>query len=194
MLPNIHIFGIQGSGKDTQAARLAAHFGLVHLSSGQLFRQRIQAGDTVAQFIAHSLAAGQLVPDDLLFGLLVDALRAFPQPQGIAGAGLIRTLSQYRGFQERWAEFQLDQPFGIELQVSEEVARARATNRNRTDDTIETLSERFRLYHMETEPVIAELRSTGNLVSVNGEQGIEEISRELIELISKRFTRLHGPH
>jgi adenylate kinase len=66
MYPNIHFFGIQGSGKDVQATHLATHFHLLHLSSGKLLRARASQGDELAARLHYQLEVGALIPDDIL--------------------------------------------------------------------------------------------------------------------------------
>lgn len=175
MRPNLHIFGIQGSGKDTQAGNIAKHYGLVHLSSGALFRARMELGDTVGQFIAKEVHAGHLLPDEFLLQSLETALHTIAPEQGVICAGILRTTKQYQSIQPIWQEHSFEAPFGILLEVSEAVARERALKRHRSDDTNEALTERFRIYHEQTEPVLSLLETAGRLIRVNGESTPEEV-------------------
>jgi adenylate kinase len=141
MWPNLHIFGIQGSGKDTQAAKLAQHYGLQHISSGDLVRARAHGGDEIAQQLDADLHKGRLIDDNILFALVDQKLRQLDG--GIVGAGVIRTLTQHDHFSALWSSLNLDEPFAIELKISEELARERVFSRLRSDDTEEALRERF---------------------------------------------------
>jgi adenylate kinase len=192
MRPNLHIFGIQGSGKDTQAGNIAKHYGLVHLSSGALFRARMEMSDTVGQFIAKEIHAGHLLPDEFLFQSLETALHTLSPEQGIICAGVLRTTAQYSGLQQMWQENSFEPPLGILLEVSEPVAQQRALNRNRSDDTLGALAERFRSYHTQTEPILEILAQEGRLIRVNGEQTPDEVFTAIQAELDKHLA--YGAH
>jgi adenylate kinase len=191
MLPNIHIFGIQGSGKDTQAALLASRFGLTHLSSGALLRKRSEIGDETSAEITAYLEKGQLVPLELLYLVIDQALEALTDTKGIVAAGITRTLEELEGLKVHWNSHGLDSPFGVLLDVSESVAFERAKLRHRADDTDEVLEARFALYHTETEPVLDTLKAAGRLITIDGEQSIEAVQVELLKAVEP-YLRDHG--
>jgi adenylate kinase len=192
MRPNLHIFGIQGSGKDTQAARIAKHFGLCHISSGAILRARMQMSDTVGQFLAKEMHSGRLVPDEFLLQLVETSLMVLPKEQGIICAGVIRTAKQDTDYAEVWQKLGFDAPFAVILDVSEDVAMARAIARNRSDDTKEALTQRFKDYREQTQPLIARFEESGQVIHVNGELSQDEVCVALITALVDKIPTLHG--
>lgn len=194
MRPNLHIFGLQGSGKDTQAAKLAQRFQLAHLSSGALFRARMELADTVGVFMSKEIHAGHLLPDEFLVQAVENALHNLPTEQGIICAGILRTPNQQRLLQPTWKEYEFEVPFGIVLDVNEETAKQRALARNRSDDTPQALQERFQLFHTQTEPVLEQLEHQHHLVRINGDQGIEEVFSDICKALESHRSLHHVAH
>lgn len=194
MLPNLHVFGIQGSGKDTQASLIANEYGLTTLSSGALFRERMAMRDTVGTFIAQQIHAGNLLPDEFLFQVVENALRNLPIKQGIACSGIIRTVRQYETFEPLWKELGYDEPVGIFLEISDKVAEERALARKRSDDTPEALQKRFEAYHELTEPTIALMDKKDSLIRVNGDQPRDAVFKDILTALNKRLPDLHVTH
>ncbi|HSI20632.1 MAG TPA: nucleoside monophosphate kinase [Verrucomicrobiae bacterium] len=194
MLPNIHIFGIQGSGKDTQASRIAATYGLVHISSGALFRSRMEIQDTVGIFLAKEIHAGRLLPDEFLYQVVEVALQRLPEGTGIVGAGIIRTLTQLEGLAPHWEKAGVAQPLGILLEVSPEVAMQRALDRRRSDDTAAALEERFSAFNTQTKPVLDRLAEQQSLIKVNGERSMDEVFADIQAALATHLPTLHGTH
>lgn len=191
MLPNLHIFGIQGSGKDTQATRLAQHFNLALISSGDLIRKRIADGDATAEHLEELLSEGKLVPNEIIYALLEEALDGDLE-QGVVCAGIIRTESQRTALVRHWAKHNLDQPFALELRVSEEVALERCLKRSRSDDTPDALAERFRTYHEQTEPLLEYFRETNRFLQIDGELEPTVVTEQLYEMLPTYYPLLHG--
>jgi adenylate kinase len=194
MLPNFHIFGVQGSGKDTQASALAPILNLIHLSSGVLLRARAEGSDIVGNQIRDALEAGHLVSDELLFAIVSDALEQRPQDKGIIGAGIIRTQAQLTWLDAKHAHYGLGDIWGIELQVPVDVARQRMESRHRPDDTPAIISERLRLFEMETKPVIHELQTRGHLIQVDGTEAPTTVTQTLIPLLTELMTTTYVTH
>lgn len=188
MHPNIHIFGIQGSGKDTQASLLAKRFNLVHISSGAILRSRIEQHDTLSDALESYLDSGQLVPASILLPVISETVATRPEGSGIVGAGMLRTEEELRWFAEQWATLDLMHPFGIELVVSETTARERIARRKRSDDTPDAIERRFTSYRLETLPVVEILRTEGSLVSIDGEGSVEVIAERIAEHVKGVIT------
>ena len=152
---------MQGSGKGTQAKRLASEYGLVHLSTGDMLRQAIAEGTELGRRVKPILEAGDLVPDDLMIELIRERLQSPDTADGFILDGFPRTMAQADALDAMLAE--IDRPLAVvlELQVPDEVAierlRKRAVEEGRSDDTPEAIAKRIELYHQETKPLVCAL-------------------------------------
>ena len=144
------LLGVQGSGKGTQAKRLAAEYGLEHLSTGDMLRQAIAEGTELGRRVKPILEAGDLVPDDLMIELIRKRLEAPEAAVGFILDGFPRTMAQADALDSMLAE--IDRPLSVvlELQVPDDVAiqrlRKRAVEEGRSDDTPEAIANRIDLY------------------------------------------------
>jgi adenylate kinase len=172
------IFGPPGSGKGTQASRLEEEMRIHHLSTGDILRGEVAKGTGLGQEVGRIMAAGDLVPDDLI----VDVVRArLPAAEEGAGAlldGFPRTLKQAEALDAmlRGEGHRVD--FIIALDVPEDVLVDRLLHRaqleSRTDDSREVIAERMREYHKLTEAVLGHYRKQGvpiHLVDGTGAPG-----------------------
>ena len=152
------IFGPPGSGKGTQAARIENDFALKHLSTGDILRHEVAAGTPVGKEAARIMAAGDLVPDELIVDIVRRRL-----PEAEAGAGVLfdgfpRTLRQAQALDRMLADEGHKPEFVIALDVPEEELVGRILHRaqleGRADDTPEAIAERMHEYHKLTEAVL----------------------------------------
>ena len=211
MLPNIHLLGIQGSGKGTQAARLVEAFGLTYVGSGNLLRERASRSDDFAKELARLLKAGTLVPDEYLAKTVRTVLS---EPEGLVGIvadGVIRTVEQYRLLKPVWEEFGLDAPHVVYLQLSEKVAIERIKTRRqeaergerlehhqkysgkllqRTDDNPASLEHRFELFHALTKPLVAVFDQAGNCAHVDASLSVDEVFDGVQAAVTTWYPRL----
>jgi adenylate kinase len=164
------IFGPPGSGKGTQASRIEREFHLKHLSTGQILRAEVAHGSEIGKEVARKMAAGDLVPDDLIVSIVRKRL-----PDAEAGAGVLldgfpRTLEQARALDEMLSSEGHRVDFVIALEVPEEELVDRILHRaaieGRPDDTREAIEERMREYHKLTEAVLDHYRRQGVAVKV----------------------------
>lgn len=164
------IFGPPGSGKGTQASRIERAFHLKHLSTGQILRAEVAHGSEIGKEVARKMAAGDLVPDDLIVSIVRKRL-----PDAEAGAGVLldgfpRTLEQARALDEMLSSEGHRVDFVIALEVPEEELVDRILHRaaieGRPDDTREAIEERMREYHKLTEAVLDHYRRQGVAVKV----------------------------
>jgi adenylate kinase len=198
MLPNIHLIGIQGSGKGTQAACLVSAFDLLYLGSGNLFRQRAMVGDAYGAALHARLCSGTLLPDEDLERVVTDFLRQANLKRGVVADGVIRTLSQYHALQAIWEPLHLDQPRFFHLSMPDEyvatrIAARKATQElhahhhatysgkliHRDDDNPRALKERVALFHTMTEPVITKATSEGRCITIDATQPITDVHSEI---------------
>jgi adenylate kinase len=164
------IFGPPGSGKGTQAKRIENEFNLAHLSTGQILRAEVNRGTEIGKEVARSMAAGDLVPDDLIVSIVRRRLPASEKGDGVLLDGFPRTLQQARALDEMLAEEGHRVDFVIALEVPEKdlVDRIlrRAAVEGRADDTEEAIAERMHEYHKLTEAVLDHYRKKGVRVEV----------------------------
>lgn len=206
--PRLVLLGRQGAGKGTQAARLAAHYGLVHLATGDVLRAEVRRGTELGSRVDTLLRRGDLVPDHLMLAV-VRAGVGDPEVarRGFLLDGFPRTLAQARGLD---AEVGLDA--AIELAVPDGVARSRLAGRRvcpvcgtttidltgaervrcprgdgwaerRADDTPEAIDRRLALYDEQAGPITAFYEQRSLLVRVEAlgapDQVFERIQRGL---------------
>jgi adenylate kinase len=126
---------------------------------------------------------GDLVPDDLMVDLIRERLSEEDTENGFVLDGYPRTIAQAEALDEMLAEIGRPLTIVFELQVPDDVARARlegrASEEGRTDDTPEAIAKRIDLYHRETEPVVAHYRAQGKLVGIHGDRPVNEVFAEL---------------
>ena len=174
------LLGAPGAGKGTQAATLAEHFGVPHISSGELLRRHVADGTKLGRKVAHYLERGELVPDDLVMAVVDEALAR-------AGTGYIlegfpRTMSQARAAEERHGGGLADAV--VFLDLPDDVARQRIAQRmaaGRSDDRDrEVVERRLRTFHAETRPVVDYYRDRGLLVTVDATQAPDTVTAAIL--------------
>jgi adenylate kinase len=176
---NVLLFGPQGSGKGTQAKRIAAEYGIPHVSTGDMFRAAIANQTALGKQVEPILASGELVPDELTVSLIRERLVEPDAETGFILDGFPRNLAQAEALDALLAE--LDRPLtaALELLVSDEIAvermRKRAADEGRADDTPEAIARRLEIYHRETSPLSEHYRATGRLVGIDGAGTIDEV-------------------
>ncbi len=180
---NVLILGPQGSGKGTQAARIAAEYGIPHVATGDMFRDAIAKRTPLGLQVEPILRSGALVPDELTIGLIRERLTEADAQDGFVLDGFPRNLAQAEALDELLDE--IDRPLSIvlEFQVSDETCTermlARARRERRTDDTPEVIARRLEIYHRETEPLVGHYLPTGKVVGIHGERAIDEVWAEI---------------
>ena len=168
-----------GGGKGTQGERLASLYAVQHISSGDVLRAEAHAGTTVGREVAGYQQRGDLVPDQIVFDLLIPVVATAAARGGYILDGFPRTVPQaVQAFEvARRLDFTLDA--AVYLNVPEPVLLRRLLDRARTDDTAEVIEHRLRVFAETTSPLIAYYRDRGILVEVNGDQPVEAITAEI---------------
>lgn len=190
---NILLLGPQGSGKGTQAKRIAAEYGLAHIATGDMFRSAIARRTPLGVQVEPILAAGQLVPDELTIGLIRERLAEEDAEEGFILDGFPRNAVQADALDELLAE--LGRPLDVifEFQIADDVCirrlLRRAQEEGRVDDTPEVIAERLRIYHRETAPLIDHYLATGKLVGIHADRPVEEVWNELQEALEQVAVR-----
>jgi len=177
------ILGPQGSGKGTQAQRIASEYGIAHIATGDMFRSAIARRTPVGVEVEPILARGDLVPDELTIGLIRERLTEPDALTGFILDGFPRTIAQAEALDGLLEELGRTLSVVLELRVPDEIcierllARARAEGRN--DDTPAVIARRIELYHQETAPLVDYYQPTGKVVVVHGERPVQEVWAEI---------------
>jgi len=182
---NILLLGPQGSGKGTQAKKIAATYGIPHISSGDLYRDAIARGTELGKEVEPILAAGQLVPDEITIPLIRDRLSRGDTVPGFILDGYPRNLAQAEALDAMLDELgrSLDIVFAFyvpERQHLIDRLLRRAEEEGRPDDTLEVIERRLATYERETEPLIEHYRATrGNVVGLHAHRDIDAVFSEI---------------
>jgi adenylate kinase len=183
------LLGVQGSGKGTQAKRIASGYGLAHIATGDMLRAAMADGTPLGQRVKPIYDAGELVPDDLMIELIRERLEAQDTEPGFILDGFPRTMPQAEALDTMLSEIERPLSVVFELQVPDEVAierlRLRAEEEGRADDTPEAISKRIGLYHQETEPLVSHYRLAGNLVGIHGNRPENEVFAEIEQALDQ---------
>jgi adenylate kinase len=186
---NLLLFGPQGSGKGTQAKRIAAEYGIPHVSTGDMFRAAIARGTPFGKKVEPILASGELVPDDITVGLVRERLSESDAAPGFVLDGFPRNLAQAEALEDLLAELGRPLTAALELLVPDEVCvermLKRAAEEGRADDTPEGIARRLEIYHRETAPLSEHYRATGGLVGIDGSGTVDEVWVEITKALEQ---------
>ena len=189
---NLILFGPPGSGKGTQSEKIIEKFHLVHLSTGDLLRSQIAQQTALGLEAKKLMDKGQLVPDEVVVGMISTALEENPQAKGFLFDGFPRTAAQAEALDSLLEIRKTPVKVMLALDVSEDELVKRILKRGqssgRTDDTDETIiAARVAEYKNKTEAVADYYRKSNKVVMVPGEGSIDEIFERLSAEIEKRM-------
>jgi len=181
---NLILFGPPGSGKGTQSERLIVKYGLKHLSTGDLLRSEIAAQTPLGMEAKKIMDKGQLVPDEVVIGMISSALEANPQAKGFLFDGFPRTVAQAEALDKLLKLKGTQINAMISLLVTEEELVKRLLNRGltsgRSDDTNEeVIRARITEYRNKTSVVADYYKQFDKLAEIKGEGSIDDIFNEL---------------
>lgn len=174
------IFGPPGSGKGTQASRIQQEFDMTHLSTGEILRKEVANGSDIGKEAARIMAAGDLVPDDLMDRIVQARLEHTGAGVSVLLDGFPRTLVQAKALDAMVDRLGRKVDFVVALDVPEAVLVDRLLHRaqveGRADDTREAIMERMHEYHRRTEPVLEHFRAEGvPVVEVDGRGEVGDV-------------------
>lgn len=154
---NIIIFGAPGSGKGTYSDKIVEHYGMSHISTGDVLRNEIKTGTELGQITQGYIDKGQLIPDELMISILAKVYDAQVVGKGVIFDGFPRTIKQAEALKNMLAERGHDMGLMIELVVDEDVLMERllkrAVEQGRADDNETTIKARFDVYRKQTAPL-----------------------------------------
>jgi adenylate kinase len=175
------ILGRQGSGKGTQCARLAAHYAVPHISTGDILRAAVAEGTELGREAKAIMDAGDLVPDRIMLDIIRERLARPDASAGFLLDGFPRTAAQASGLAEILGDQGLD--LAINLEVPDDVVIERMLARGRADDTEEAIRTRLDLYEAETAPLLQRYGDEGILKTVDGVGTEDEVFERLVAVI-----------
>jgi adenylate kinase len=188
---NLILFGPPGSGKGTQSEKLIEKYGLMHLATGNLLREEIANKTALGLSAKGYMDRGELVPDEVVIGMIRSAIENNPGIRGFLFDGFPRTVAQSVALDKLLAEKNAQIDLVLALQVSEDELIDRLINRGktsgRTDDVNENIIRaRISEYENKTSPVAGHYSKTGKVVRVKGEGTIEDIFVQLCGEIDRK--------
>jgi adenylate kinase len=178
------LIGAPGAGKGTQATRIAEHFGVAHISSGDLLRDHVTRGTATGRAAQEYMARGDLVPDAVVLDMLRKPVVEASEANGYVLDGFPRTVDQAE------AAYAVARDLGVAVQVAvhlevdpdslAERLATRAEESGRSDDTPEVIRHRIDVYDERTRPLLEYYRDRERLVSVNGDRPVDEVTWSVI--------------
>lgn len=187
---NIVLFGPPGAGKGTQSERLIKEFGLVHLSTGDIFRYNMKNDTELGQLAKSYIEKGQLVPDEVTINMLKAEVQKHGDAAGFIFDGFPRTNAQAKALDDFMNEMGESISSMISLDVEEEELRNRLAERakvsGRADDADPAvIQNRIDIYKKETAPVKDYYASQDKWVMIDGMGTIDEITERLFAAVNK---------
>ncbi|AFH49318.1 Adenylate kinase [Ignavibacterium album JCM 16511] len=210
----IILFGSPGVGKGTQAKLLSEQFNIPHISTGDILRKAVQDKTELGLKAAEIMNRGELVPDDIMIGIIKDVLKSERCKNGFILDGFPRTTIQAEALDKLFAELHLNDVLLVHITADEEEIIKRLNGRRackicgsiftlseieglgkcpkcgaensfylRDDDKEDVIRKRLKVYETNTKPVLGYYESKGKVVTINGLGTIEEVNKELIEVL-----------
>ena len=174
------LIGPPGAGKGTQASRIADHFDLARIATGDLLREQAAKGTELGVVAKEYMDRGDLVPDDLVIEMTRDRMVEANEEGGYVLDGYPRTLAQaeaaYRWAVAKGIPFDLTLYFEIE---EEELFARLAREEHRSDDTEETVRHRLEVFASQTRPLVDYYQRRGVLIPINAVGPVDAISEEI---------------
>src|SRR5690606_32458305 len=185
---NIVLFGPPGAGKGTQSKFLMQRYGLEHLSTGDLLRAEIQAETPLGLQAQELMSAGELVPDDVVVGMIRNRLQDDPRSKGFIFDGFPRTRAQAEALDSTLVKLGSSITLMLALEVEEEELVKRLLGRGATsgrpdDKSEEVVRKRIREYEQKTAPLKEFYDRQGKLRRINGMGSIDGITGRLTAAI-----------
>lgn len=179
------LLGPPGSGKGTQADRLARALGLPAISTGEMVRAAMEKGSDLGRRVESIVNSGSLVDDQTMAEIVRQRLAEEDAQQGFILDGYPRTLPQVDDLEEILAELGVELDRAVMIEVPQEELVRRMTARGRADDTEDVIRHRLEVYREQTAPVVERYRRLGVLVTVDGFRTIDEVHRSILAALGE---------
>ena len=178
------------AGKGTQCKRLIEHVQIPHLSTGDMFRRAIKDGTPLGKQASQFIDRGELVPDELVIGIVTERMGQPDCKSGCLLDGFPRTVEQAQALDKYLADQQSPLDLVLQLDAPPEELEKRMLERakleKRADDTPETIANRMEVYRSETEPLIEYYKDRGVLGTINGLGTPEEVFERIRQSVDSR--------
>ncbi|MDP3503863.1 MAG: adenylate kinase [Myxococcales bacterium] len=168
-------FGPPGAGKGTQAQRIVAEFKIPQISTGDILRAAVANGTALGKQAGPLMAAGKLVPDELVIGIVEERIKQPDCEKGFLLDGFPRTIPQAQSLEVVLQKQNKHIEHVVSLEVSDEVIQERMKGRGRADDSPETVQKRLDEFRKLTAPLKAYYQERGLLRTINGVGSLDEI-------------------
>ncbi len=188
---NLVLFGATGSGTGTQSEKIIDKYGLHHISTGEVLRKNIKEGTELGKIADSYISKGHLIPDSLMVDILRQELKSLPSDtKGVIFDGFPRTIPQAVELETILSEMGHDLTGVVGLEVPEEELVARMLKRGaetgRADDNIDTILNRLKVYHNQTEPLKEHYQKKGSYLQIDGLGDVEDIFSSISNAIDER--------
>jgi adenylate kinase len=188
------LIGPPASGKGTQGRRIAAHFGVPYLSSGELLRAQVAAGTPLGQQVADDLAAGDLLPDEVMLEALRDPLHEAMTSGGYVLDGFPRNLAQALELETFAAKIggapEIAVWFDVEDAELLKRTRSRAVAEGRVDDVDKVARHRIDVYNAATAPLVDHYRGQELLIRVDAAKPVDTVTDAVLAALEPFATKL----
>jgi len=212
----IIFLGAPGAGKGTQAADIARELNLVHIASGDLFRQALEQETKLGIQAKSYMEKGMLVPDEITIQMVLERISPPDCENGVIFDGFPRNLTQAEALDNALAEQSKTIDKVVHIKVSEKTLLERLSGRwicrrcqapyhlanspprvhgkcdqcggdlyQRSDDTVETVKERLKVYFAETTPLVDYYTQTGKLLEIDGEGSVDEVKERILVAVNR---------
>ena len=182
------LLGAPGSGKGTQATRLEQHLQVPHITTGGLLRGAVAAGTPLGQVVGPIMAAGNLVSDELMLGVLEERFAQADTRNGFILDGYPRNLVQARALDALLERIGQPMDIAVQLDVDPELLVQRLAGRaqaeGRADDSPEAVRNRLKVYEEQTAPVVDYYRNLGKLAHLDGVGSLDQVFTRIVEAIA----------
>jgi adenylate kinase len=184
------LIGAPGSGKGTQAVRLAERFGIAHISSGDLLRQHVRDNTSLGQTVKQYVDKGDLVPDSVVMDMLYKPVIGATEQGGYVLDGFPRTVEQAEAAYDVAHRLGASVQASIHLDVPKDELIRRLLARSRgSEDTTDVIEHRLEVYLEKTVPLLEYYSRREWLITVDGAQSEDEVH----EAIAQRVSTLAPP-
>ena len=184
------LVGPPGAGKGTQAAFLASHFSIPHISTGDIFRANLKAGTELGIQAQTFMDRGELVPDSVTNEMVKDRLTHADTANGFLLDGFPRNVAQAQVLSSVLTEKKTPLDAVLELQIDDSEIISRLNNRrsveSRADDAEEVIVHRLKVYHDQTAPIIDYYRTAGSLITISATGAVDEITKRAIAALGNK--------
>lgn len=184
------LFGPPGAGKGTQASSMVEKYNLHHISTGALLRKEISAGTELGLKAKSLIDAGSLVPDEIVEGMIESEFKTVTGVNGFLLDGFPRTTAQAEALGRMLAKNSAEVTAVVSIMIPDDMIKERihhrATIEGRADDAKdETVNNRIKTYHDQTEPIVGYYSRAGKYNEVNGTGTISEVRDAIFSLMDK---------